>query len=847
MKNLLLIILLFCVSSSLCHAQDPEFYGMTYHGGKGGVGSIFQTDGTGASFKSDFSFYSQSANPMGNVIQASNGLLYGMTSGGGLYGGGTIFSYDTSTNIYIDVYDFGNGTDGRIPLGSLIQGSDGLLYGMTSRGGTFVNYGIIFSYNISTGKETVLHNFAYGATDAATPNGSLVQVNDSMLYGMAKFGGPHTFGIIFSYNIHTGVETDVHNFGSDEIVDGNSPLGSLILAKNGLLYGLAQQGGAHDAGMMFSFNPADDSEIDIHDFTGADGANPLGSLIQGNTGLLYGMTSTGGANLSGTIFSYNISKDTLITLHNFGSGTDGEEPNGSLIEENDSMLYGMTSVGGPGLGGGNGIIFSYNIIEGTEIILHDFKGTDGKGPIASLLQTTKGLLYGMTPSGGSFDAGVLFKYNISTDTEMVLHNFGIDTDGNSPNASLIKANNRLIYGLTQNGGINNDGSIFIYNMSANIETDLYDFGNGTDGQMPYGSLLQVNDNMLYGLTSAGGVNGVGIIFSYNILTKTEKDIYDFKNSTTDGQNPYGSLIMATNGLLYGMTNVGGANGAGIIFSYSVSENKETNVYDFGSGSDGEYPYGSLIQASDSLLYGMTDIGGAKSEGTIFSYNISTGIETVLHNFGGVLNGDGSGPNGSLFQANNGLLYGMTYGGGSQDLGSIFSYDITTSIEKLLVSFNGTDGQNPAGAFVQSSNGLLYGLTSNGGPDNNGVIFSFDISSGKETDIHNFTGIDGDNPNGNLLEVDTFTAGINQLSVINNQLSIYPNPTSGQFTIKLNVNQNGYTLEIYNVMGEKIYQSANKSPLGDLGVINLNSQPAGLYFVYLKSDKGVEVGKVLMTK
>ncbi len=104
---------------------------------------------------------------------------------------------------------------------------------------------------------------------------------------------------------------------------------------------------------------------------------------------------------------------------------------------------------------------------------------------------------------------------------------------------------------------------------------------------------------------------------------------------------------------------------------------------------------------------------------------------------------------------------------------------------------------------------------------------------------------GCNTASDSMDISTVT-GINQLTVESGQLTVYPNPTLGQFTIQLSNYQNGYTVEIYNVMGEEVYQSVNKSPSGDL-VVNLGSQPAGMYFVYLKSGEGVEVGKVLVTK
>ena len=204
--------------------------------GQGGQGTIFQTNTTGSEFKTDNSFYTQIAAPWGDLIQASNGLLYGMTSAGGIYDAGSIFCYNIITGKDSILYYFGSGTDGSGPVGSFIQANNGLLYGMTLFGGKN-NKGTIISYDITTGKETLLHNFGSG-TDGSLPYGSLLQAKDSLLYGMTEEGGVNIGtgwgdGIIFSYNIISGVETDIHDFNNDGI-DGYNPEGSLFEAANGL-------------------------------------------------------------------------------------------------------------------------------------------------------------------------------------------------------------------------------------------------------------------------------------------------------------------------------------------------------------------------------------------------------------------------------------------------------------------------------------------------------------------------------------------------------------------------------------------------------------------------------------
>ncbi|MEO7802127.1 MAG: choice-of-anchor tandem repeat GloVer-containing protein, partial [Ginsengibacter sp.] len=235
------------------------------------------------------------------------------------------------------------------------------------------------------------------------------------------------------------------------------------------------------------------------------------------------------------------------------------------------------------------------------------------------------------------------------------------------------------------------------------------------------------------------------------------------DGTNDGY-PVGSLLQASDGKLYGIgrkyyiDDEGSAEFAGIIFSIDPATSAYTLLFD---GTNGRYPVpmGSLVQASNGKLYGMTNQGGSGGNndlfngfGVIFSFDPVTSTYTIVFKFGG---GNGRNSYGSLLPAIDGKLYGLTTFGGSNGnnddegfgigYGVIFSFDPITSTYTKLKDFDGTDGRNPYGSLLQASNGKLYGMTNEGGSRGYGVIFSFDPATSTYTNVSNFDGTNGGNP------------------------------------------------------------------------------------------------------
>jgi uncharacterized repeat protein (TIGR03803 family) len=365
--------------------------------------------------------------------------------------------------------------------------------------------------------------------------------------------------------------------------------------------------------------------------------------------------------------------------------------------------------------------------------LADFDGTNGQGPyIGSLAQGADNNLYGTTLLGGVTGDGTIFKIMPDCCGGLTMvHSFDV-TDGSSPAGGLILATDGNLYGTTEIGGINDVGSIFKIDPSDGSLTTLHSF-DGTDGTDPVGTLIQATDGNFYGTAVAGGLYGHGTVFkvtSQGALTT----LHDF--NVIDGSTPVAGLVQAVDGNLYGTTASGGTGsdcvpngGCGTVFRISLGGSL-TTLHSF-DGVDGESPYGTFIQATDANLYGTTVGGGLFGYGTIFRMTLK-GKLTTIHSFRGA---DGSAPEGRLIQsAGDGNIYGTTYYGGDPNCnqplgcGTVFEVENGGRLTTLHV-FESSDGMGPYAGLLQDTNGTFYGTTYLGGTENNGTVFSLSMGFG----------------------------------------------------------------------------------------------------------------------
>ncbi len=337
-----------------------------------------------------------------------------------------------------------------------------------------------------------------------------------------------------------------------------------------------------------------------------------------------------------------------------------------------------------------------------------------------------------------------------------VYSFPGGREGGYPFGGLIKFHGKL-FGTTEFGGGSKTcrggcGTVFSLDPATGKEKTVYVFQGGSDGADPQSSLIVVGD-LLYGTTSAGGGGGAGSIFSIDPSTNSEKVVYPFKGGD-DGSTPKDSLLKVA-GTLYGVTEIGGSKNLGTVFSIDVATGVEKVVYAFQGGADGSYPLGSLIDVKGTL-YGTTDSGGGDADaGTVFSINPATGAETILHAFRGKKdvqgNNDGYRPDTGVTEVGR-KLYGTTVAGGAQDQGTVFRITPETGIGKVTYSFNTApyDGNDPSRMI--NVHGTLYGTTLLD-PLLCGTVFAYNVATRTETVVYTFGGgSDGCHPESGLVDV-----------------------------------------------------------------------------------------------
>ncbi len=421
-------------------------------------------------------------------------------------------------------------------------------------------------------------------------------------------------------------------------------LGAVVLATNVLA------AGAQPLAVLHTFSAPSNTNL--------DGSGPAAEpALSGN--VLYGASSGGangsGTNNYGTIFSLNSDGSGFTVLHTFSNPTsyiigtnslglpasitvnsDGLMPRGNLILAGDT-LYGAASGGGAN---GSGTVFSISPNGSNFTVLHAFAtnfpaaagsfttATNSDGAIPNSLVLAGDTLFGTTEQGGTNGNGTIFSLNTNGNGFTVLHTLRT-SDGKNPQSVLVVSGSTL-YGTTALGGNGISGTVYSLSTNGANFTVLHNFTSGANAVGPYLSGLLIAGGRLYGTTVVGATNDTSAVFSMNLNGSNYRELYYLNNTSSVSAQPSGALLLCGD-TLYGTSQFGGSNGFGQVFSINTNGGNFTTLYSFtkphATNTDGCEPRTGLV-LSGATLFGTAYFGGT-GNGTIFSLPVAT-VVTNFH-------------------------------------------------------------------------------------------------------------------------------------------------------------------------------------------------------------------------
>jgi uncharacterized repeat protein (TIGR03803 family) len=845
------------------------FYGFTSSGGAHDKGVLFQWDPTTNSYTKKFDFDSiKGSNPVGKLA-AYSGKLYAMCNKGGAFNKGTIYQWDYVSNTVTKKIDFNN-TNGAYPMGYLTLYNN-KFYGTTYEGGIYQtsaswqHFGVIFEYNPANNTFAKKKDLGQGS-GMRGPLGSLT-LKGNIFWSTASDDAGTAAGGIFTWNPATNQVVTKFGFyvyasvcEIEKSAMGYQSFESLLLSGNYLL-GSFSAGAGNNFGSIFKYLPDSSRMTDLVNMEATDGSYPKGSLTKlGNK--LYGLTFQGGNNHAGNIFEWDLTTQQFKERYQFDGLTTGIWPKGSLTYYN-GKFYGINSKGKvlPGTTSFNqreaGDYFSWDPTTG----IYQSLLSAEEGRSTPVLHNNK--MYSTAKFPTNAFGGVISAFDLIADTltnaayfPMSLGNFS--GYGGLEGANGVTYYNGKFYGMTtgkvSSGSTPFRGTIYEWDTTTTVITHRFDFTDSS-GTYPTGNLLLVG-NEFYGLTTNTGMNSP--IANYPGLFKW---------------NPVTNILErkgAFNGLFNGTPVYSGGK------FYYLSESSYLDLYEydpvldttiivysepiplFQLGGNWNYTNCTRPPSYQQLLEVIPNedpvLSNIPATQTVCSNQNSTATFTINDADNDTMSFQIASSNASLIPVTNisithvGSAYTLNYSGITNQTG-------TTTI--TITALDGYGGSVNFAFAVNIDASPNVAITQNSGvltANQNGAAYQW-IDCNTNTPIagennQSFTAtttgnyaveITANNCTDTSACISVLVNTVGLLEPTNaNSFTIFPNPTSGEFTILLPTEN--ANIRVTNMMGHEIMKEQAKQK-----TMTLRLDDNGVYFVYVKTTQGTTTQKLIVNK
>ncbi len=591
--------------------------------------------------------------PSAGLVEDGSGNLFGTTFEGGASGDGTVFEVRAGSGTITTLTSF-NGTNGALPYASLVDDSSGNLFGAASGGGpsgdgtvfelpvliqtvnrASTSTTLVSSVNPSVSGQSVTFTGTVtinspGSNAAGNPTGVVTFYDGGVSIGQGTLDGvaPDTATFAIS-TLSTGTHAITAAYTSGNVNASPSPTSTAItqtVDKASTTTSVTSSADPSVCGQTVTFTAA----VSVNSPGSSAAANPTGTVTFYDNGVSIGTGAlTRKSPDTATFTTSTLSVGTHPITANYGGDTNFAGSTGS---------------------GALATLASFNI-------------TNGESPEGDLVEDGSGNLFGTTFYGGASNGGTVFEVRAGSSTITTLASFN-GTNGAKPGAGLVEDGSGNLFGTTSVGGASGDGTVFEVKADSGTITTLAPF-NGTNGEFPYASLVEDSSGNLFGTTTDGGASGDGTVFEVRAGSSAVIVLASFNN--TNGANPVAGLLEDASGNLFGTTAGGDASGDGTVFEVKAGSGTITTLASFDK-TNGAAPFAGLVEDGSGNLFGTTTAGGASGDGTVFEVKAGSGTITTLASFNGV---NGADPHAGLVEDGSGNFFGTTSGGGAASDGTGF--------------------------------------------------------------------------------------------------------------------------------------------------------------------------------